>query len=129
MSSRVRFVLSVCPSVCGWKAVDMDSLTPVSLNSVRQNLLVNFVSRSDMMAFGSPCSRNMLSKNSLAVFGAVVVVSVGIRCTIFDSRSTTTRMASCPFLVSGSCVMKSMEIISQGRFGMGSGCNRPGGSC
>src|SRR6184192_4692499 len=82
MSSKVQLVHSVCPSVCGWNAVDIASLTPVSWNSVFQNRLVNFASRSEMMALGSPCSRKMWSKNSFAVFGAVAVISVGMKCTI-----------------------------------------------
>ena len=86
----------------------------MSWNSVFQNRLVNFASRSEMMALGSPCNRKMWSKNSFAVFGAVAVISVGMKCTILDSVSTTTRMASCPRLVVGRWVMKSMEMTSHG---------------
>ena len=98
-------------------------------NRAFQNRLVNFESRSDIIDFGRPCNLNMLSKNNLAMSGAVAVTLVGIKCTIFDSKSTTTRIESYPFFVFGNPVMKSIEITSQVFSGMSNGCIKPAGFC
>ena len=67
----------------------------------------------------------MESKNIRAVAGAVAVVVVGTKCTIFESMSTNTTMASCLPLVSGNCVIKSIDTWVQRSVGMDKGCNNP----
>ena len=64
-----------------------------------------------------------------AVSGAVAVVLVGTKWTIFENVSTKTTIASCPALVLGSCVMKSIDTCSQEHVGIGSGWSSPAGDC
>ena len=52
--------LSVCPLVCGWKAVDIRGRIPVT---DRKSFLVwdvNLESRSDTMSWGRACRRHIL---------------------------------------------------------------------
>jgi len=71
---NVLFITSVCPSVCGWYAVDNASLTSNNLCNSCQNLLVKRLSRSEMMDVGRPCSLKMLSRNWCATSTAVAEV-------------------------------------------------------
>ena len=107
----------------------MVSLVPKVLKRVCQNLLVNLASLLDTMDLGRPCNQKMYSKKSLAVSGAVAVVLVGAKCTILEKVSTKTTIASCPALVLGSWVMKSMDTCSQALVGTGKGCSNPAGDC
>src|SRR3954467_1647380 len=107
----------------------MANLVPKVWNSAFQNLLVNLASRSEMMDLGKPWSLMMWSKNSWAVSGAVAVILVGAKCTIFENVSTNTTMASYPDLVVGSWTMKSINTWSQGYCGIGSGWRSPAGTC
>lgn len=52
--SRHWLTLSVCPSVCGWYAVDRDKLALYSLNSCFQKLLTKMVSLSVTILWGKP---------------------------------------------------------------------------
>ena len=52
--SIVRLVRSVCPSVCGWFAVEKRSVVSVSANSSCQNNERKRVSRSEMILRGNP---------------------------------------------------------------------------
>ena len=51
------------------------------------------------------------------------MVLVGIALMVLDSLLMTMKIASCPFLVGGSCVMKSIVIISYFLSGIGKGYN------
>jgi len=51
------------------------------------------------------------------------VSCIGMKMNCFVKWSTTTKIAVKPSEEGGSCLMKSMEIESQGRTGMGS-CRR-----
>ncbi|CAI7853253.1 unnamed protein product [Closterium sp. NIES-53] len=62
----------------------------------RQKLLVNFVSRSLMIAAGIPCNRATVVMKRRAVSSAVIDILQGAKCAIFVSRLTTTRIASFP---------------------------------
>ena len=48
------FVRSDCPSVCGWKAVDIFCCMPSVLHKSLANFDVNLVSLSEIIFFGSP---------------------------------------------------------------------------
>src|SRR3954454_5333677 len=67
----------------------------------------------------------MESKNIRAVAGVVVVVVISTKCTIFESMSTNTIIASCLPLVSGNCVIKSIDTWVQRSVGMDKGYNNP----
>jgi hypothetical protein len=54
----------------------------------------------------------------------VMIILVGANFSNLDNRLTTTRMASI-LLHLGSWVMKSMETLSHGSFGIGRGLHRP----
>ena len=51
---RERLVTSVWPSVWGWNAVENWSVVPIKRHRVREKLLVNRTSRSEMMLRGTP---------------------------------------------------------------------------
>ena len=59
------------PSVCGWKAVLMRSLTPAILKRSRQTWPVNTGSLSLTMEDGKPCRHTMPSKKARATEEAV----------------------------------------------------------
>src|SRR5258705_7610853 len=63
---------------------------------------------------------------NIATVLQVTVLVVGITCAIFENRSTTTRIESYPWL-SGSWVMRSVEMICQGRAGISLGVSFPRG--
>jgi len=71
----------VCPSVCGWNAVDSFSFTPNSQCNSVQNMDVNFVSLSETIDIGSPCNQTMWFKNLYASSRVFVIVLTGIKCT------------------------------------------------
>jgi hypothetical protein len=109
--------------------VDIASLVLRVLKRDFQKQLVNFTSQSDMIDWGRPCNLKTWSKKILAVSGVVAMVQVGMKCTILEKVSMKMMMASKPALVTGSCVMKSMDTCSQGVLGVGRGCRRPAGTC
>ena len=85
---------SVCPSVWGWYAVEVDPLMPSRSNIAFRNLDTNCGPRSLITCFGVPWCFQTKFKNRSAVSGASTVLCVGARCTIFVRRSTVTKIAS-----------------------------------
>src|SRR3954465_15492837 len=77
------------------------------------------------MIEGKPKCRKTCWKKRSATSGAVTVVTVGIALIVFDSLSMTTKIASCPFLVGGNWVMKSIVTTSHFLSGIGRGYNIP----
>ena len=77
------------------------------------------------MNWGIPCRQKTLSLNKAAVSSAVAVSDVGRKWTLFDSLSTTTKMAVKPDLVFGKWTMKSMEICCHWKSGTDRGCSTP----
>jgi hypothetical protein len=65
------FTASDWPSVCGWNVVLSHKVTPTSLNSSRQMLLVKTGSRSLTIDSGKPWRRTMSMKNARATDDAV----------------------------------------------------------
>ena len=51
--------LLVCPSVCGWKAVDIRGQIPVTDSKSFQVWDVNLESRSDTISWGRPCRHHI----------------------------------------------------------------------
>lgn len=62
------------PSVCGWYAVDMSSLVPISLFNSCQNNEMNLESRSDTIDSGVPNNRMISLRYRAAISLAVDVV-------------------------------------------------------
>ncbi|MFS7993515.1 hypothetical protein Hanom_Chr12g01095061 [Helianthus anomalus] len=67
-------------------------------------------------------------KKSLAVSAAVTSVGAGMNVPYLENLSTTTMMLPDPSDF-GKQVMKSIEMLSQGPFGIGKGSNKPLGWC
>jgi hypothetical protein len=59
-----RLATSDCPSDCGWNAVVMCSLVPMSRMSSHQNVEVKMGSWSDTMDCGTPCRRTISAKKA-----------------------------------------------------------------
>ena len=78
-----------------------------------------------MIDLGNPKLRNTVSKNIFATSGADAVVFIGSTRIDFENRSTNTTIAVFSDLDNGRSIMKSIEIDSQGREGMSSGCRGP----
>ncbi len=104
------------------------SFDPIRFHKARQNLLVNFGSRSETMSFGRPWCLKMWEKNNLPVSWAVASSFVGMKCTILLNRSTTTMMASNP-LDGGKLTMKSMDTLSHDPSGIGKVVTNPLAFC
>ncbi len=82
---------SVCPSVCGWNAVDNFSFTPNSWCSSIQNKDMNLESQSETINVGSPCSHTMWFMNSFASSMVFIVVLIGTKCTCNVKQHITTQ--------------------------------------
>src|SRR6266702_3577041 len=102
------FVLSDCPSVRGWYAVDIFCVIPVPLHRPLMNLEANFGSLSLMNFSGSPKRRNMCWTISL------MVSLHGMKSTaLVQSWSVTVSIVSNPCDI-GSLVMKSSATVLKG---------------
>ena len=88
-----------------------------------QKLEVNFVSLSDTIVLGIPCSLNISFMNMLAISISLQVDLTGIKWGDLFSLSTTTIMASFCLVDVGNPVMKYMEMVSHFHSGIGRGCN------
>src|ERR1700720_1689340 len=82
---------SVMPSICGWNTVDINSLVPNNRWVSNQNLEVNFESLSDTIEWGNPCKWTTSLTYNDASLEAIVVVLIGIRCTIKVNLQMTTQ--------------------------------------
>ncbi|WVZ57692.1 LOW QUALITY PROTEIN: hypothetical protein U9M48_008045 [Paspalum notatum var. saurae] len=118
----VQLVTSDWPSVCGWKAVLMRSLTPDILNRSHQTALVNTGSRSLTMDAGRPWRRTIWLKNALA--GGRSGCPKAMKWAYLEKRFKTVRMTDLPY-PRGSPSMKSMDMSAQTWDGTSSGCRRP----
>jgi len=129
VSSRVLFILSVCPSVWGWKAVDKRWLVPRISRRAVMKRPVKRGSLSLTIALGRPwCFMTWLTYRR-AVSSPVTCTVVGMRCVILDNLSTTTKSAVCPLFVFGRCMIKSMVTTSHVCSGFGRGFSKPAGFC
>ena len=87
-----------------------------------QKLEVNFMSLSDTIFLGIPCSLNISFMNMLAISIALQVDLTGIKWVDLLNLSTTTMMASFCLVDVGNPVMKSMEMVSHFDSEIGRGC-------
>ena len=122
------FMISVCPSVCGWYDELIFSLVPNVLKRTFQNSDVNLESRSDTKVLGMPWCLNTVSWKTLAICMADMLALTGIILTYLDKRSTNTAMASCPCMVRGSLTIKSRDTDSQNVSGTGRDWSNPAGA-
>ena len=97
------------------------------LHKLCQKVPVKRESLSLTILSGMPWCAKMLSRNKRATSSADASSTVGMKCDSLESLSTTTRMAVCPCLVFGRCVMKSIETSLHLLLGTGSGCSKPPG--
>jgi len=120
---------SVCPSVWGWKAVDILGRMPDSHRNSCHISEVKRESQSEMMYEGSPwcfqTSRAKMTARSAAIFFSSLR---GRKCAIFVNRSITTHNWLHPS-ESGSSVMKSIALDCQGAYGSSRGEESPYGWC
>ena len=85
---------------------------------------MNSEPRSEVMCPGTPCLKKTWRTKRLASWTAVRVLWVGMKIPCLESQSTMTRMAVCP-AEAGSCSIRSIDMESHGRSGMGRGLRRP----
>ena len=121
-SSNKALIIFVCPSIWGWLVVENFNSEPKSLNSSTQNWPVYRASQSLTMSQGNQKCFTTWLKNSLVASSAGHASGAGINTEYLENLSTITKidLKSQTF---GNLVMKSMEMLSQGFFGMGRGCN------
>ena len=124
LKSLVWLVRSVCPSASGWYPEVKCKFMLRALPRARKNRETNSEPRSEVTCDGVPCLEKTWRMKSLANSGESMVSWVGMKILCLLRRSTTTRMAVNPSDL-GSCSMKSMEMESQGRSGIGSCCTVP----
>ena len=100
------FILSICPSVCGW--YDINSF--VSIPSILFNSFVisiaNCGSWSDIILSSNLCNFHTLSLNNLANSSTVIPSVVATKYVILENLLQTTRITSFP-AITGNFVMKS----------------------
>ena len=89
-------ILSVCSSIQGQNTINNLLFIPsISFNSLI-NPTVNQGPLSKIMLSSNPCNFHMLFLNSLVNSSADIFSVVGMKCTIFVSLSTTTKIESYP---------------------------------
>ena len=118
-------MISDCPSVWAWCAVDNFSHIPSILQNSFQKSEMNWGPQSDTIMSGGPQCQYICSTNNQAIPAASVVLWQGKLIGHLLSWSTITRAVLYPFLSLGN-VWKSMEICCQDCSGMGKGFNSPG---
>src|ERR1700730_9743588 len=111
-----RFILSLCPSVRGWKAVLRFCLMPVALHTALVKCPVNLGSLSEMMRLGVPNRGRRWRRYRVAMPSPSMVLLQGRNLAALEHPwSTMVRMASyLPDL--GRSVMRSIEIYWNGPF-------------
>src|SRR5229473_3861511 len=109
-------ILSVCPSVCGWNAVDKFVVIPSFLCSSVMNFDANCGPLSEIIFLGNPCFANTCCMYSSAIPSLVMVVRTGTMTASFVSLQAHTKIALYPFN-SGSGPMMSLVTISHGSVG------------
>ena len=112
---------SLCPSVCGWNAVDILRLVSYFFQRFYHRLLVNLESLSLTILFGMPCFATTSLKTNSATFSAVAGSDVGRKRAILENLSTMTNMPEFWELVTGKSVRKSIEMSCHGPAGVGRG--------
>lgn len=105
------------------------NLVPSNRNMALQNYERNLVSRSLTITFGVPCKQTMRYTNSCANDSALMSLVHGTKWTIFDSLSTTVKIASNPAVVFGNWVIRSIVIYSHFELGASSGLSKPADFC
>jgi hypothetical protein len=105
--------------------VDISNCISNAFCKASQNFVVKRGSRSDTIFDGSSWCRNTSFRNRFAVSLLVIVLCVAINLTIFVKRSINMRIMSFPVADLGNSPELSMPMDSQGRPGIGSGCNHP----
>jgi len=124
----MALVLSVCQSVCGWKAVlSLHSIPNFPVVSFHRSE-VNSVPLSVMISCGSPCSLTISFMKRLANCRASRSFEQGIKWLILVSRSMTTSLVSYPSDF-GRSLMKSMAIDFHGQSGALLDWSNPYGAC
>jgi len=124
----VVLALSVCPFVCGWKAVlRLRDILSASVTCFQKSE-VNRDSQSDIIMLGSPWGLIICRRKWSARSSGFMVPWQATKCPIFMRQSINTHNASFPLLV-GSAVIKSIDIVSHGRCGSSSGFSSPNGTC
>src|ERR1700722_3084917 len=119
------FTLSVCPSVCGWYAVERFPCVPTSLYKSFMNCVANWGPLSLITFLGILYLLHTWSLKILATPWAVTPVCVGRMMIILVNISHITRITLYP-CDSGSSPIMSIEICSQGCLGISFGCR---GAC
>src|ERR1700719_3196871 len=84
--------------------------------------------RSEVTCDGTPCFEKTWSMNRQANSAEFTSLVIGMKIPCFVNLSTTTRIAVKPEL-SGSCLMKSIEVEFHSFSGMGSCLSIPYGLC
>ena len=109
---------SVCPSVCGWNAVNYLVVVLRIRKTHFQKWENNGAPRSETMSSGNPWRCSIFAKIIFVVSKPEMALEHDIKCAILVNRSTTTMMESCPS-ESGKSVMKSIEMDDHGLSGSG----------
>ena len=124
-ASITWLILSVCPSVCGWNAVDIRGRIPVTDQKSFHVCDVNLESRLDMMSRSRPCRRHISQANIRARSSAFFLFcSRGMKWENFKNRSITTHN-SVQLFDHGRSMIKSMAIDCHGAYGSSRGERSP----
>lgn len=102
----------------------MHNWVPLKRNSSCQKWLTKNGSRSETKLRGRPWSFAMISMNKQATAWVICEEESIPRWVLLEKQSTTTKITVCLWY-GGRPIMKSSERSSQGRWGTGSGHNRP----
>ena len=125
--SRVQWTRSVCPSDSGWNAVEGCKEVFQASSNPFQKLDRNLGSLSQTILLGRPCYLTTTATKAWAKVLAVVSDCKGMKWACFENLSTTVRILQYP-LLTGKSTIRSMEISTHGRSGIGKGFKSPPGA-
>jgi len=122
---KLMFTTSVCPCFWGWYDEIKENFVPILFHKVLQKCSTNFVSLSETVLLGNPCSLTTSLKTKLAMCLASFVFFHGMKCVIFENPSTIKNMESLSFWVLGNHNTKSILIACHGLYGIRNGWYKP----
>ena len=121
----ILLMTSIEPSVWLQKEVDLVSLVSNNIQRLDHNVLMNLLSRFDIMVYGIPKCTHTHSKKSFTVSSTVILFLQADNIAILENLSMTTNTQSLPCLVEGRPDRQSIEVDSQGWMGVGRGLYKP----
>jgi len=120
-SPKFLFTTSIYPSIWGWYVELKDKFVPNFFHRVLKKWPKNLVSWYETIILGKSWSLTTSLKNRFAMWVASLVSWYGMKFSILENLSTTTKIESHPLCILGIPNTKSILTASHGLSGTGNG--------